>query len=83
MEKRQLGESDLEVSVFGLGTMTFGHESDEVAGRLELMHLVDFNKSLILNLVISFPTPSTSTARSRSSDGCGFTATDRSCSRCC
>lgn len=29
MEKRQLGSSDLEVSVFGLGTMTFGDESDE------------------------------------------------------
>jgi aryl-alcohol dehydrogenase (NADP+) len=29
MEKRNLGNSDLEVSVFGLGTMTFGDESDE------------------------------------------------------
>ncbi|REK33167.1 MAG: aldo/keto reductase, partial [Actinobacteria bacterium] len=29
MERRRLGESDLEVSVFGLGTMTFGAESDE------------------------------------------------------
>lgn len=29
METRALGPSDLEVSVFGLGTMTFGAESDE------------------------------------------------------
>ena len=29
METRRVGPSDLEVSVFGLGTMTFGAESDE------------------------------------------------------
>lgn len=29
MERRPLGESDLTPSVFGLGTMTFGDESDE------------------------------------------------------
>ena len=29
MEKRSLGNSGLEVSVFGLGTMTFGDEADE------------------------------------------------------
>jgi aryl-alcohol dehydrogenase-like predicted oxidoreductase len=33
METRALGESDLNVSVFGLGTMTFGAESDETASH--------------------------------------------------
>lgn len=33
METRTLGPSELEVSVFGLGTMTFGAESDETASR--------------------------------------------------
>lgn len=31
MQQRPLGESDLSLSVFGLGTMTFGVESDEAA----------------------------------------------------
>ena len=33
MEKRRCGESSLEVSVFGLGTMTFGAESDEATSH--------------------------------------------------
>lgn len=33
METRPLGPADLEVSVFGLGTMTFGAESDEAASH--------------------------------------------------
>lgn len=33
MEERQLGVSNLEVSVFGLGTMTFGSESDEATSH--------------------------------------------------
>ncbi|MEA1902625.1 MAG: aldo/keto reductase [Actinomycetota bacterium] len=33
MKKRELGPSDLEVSVFGLGTMTFGNESDEITSH--------------------------------------------------
>lgn len=33
MDKRRLGTSDLEVSVFGLGTMTFGAESDEATSH--------------------------------------------------
>lgn len=33
MERRQLGSSDLHVSVFGLGTMTFGDESDEATSH--------------------------------------------------
>lgn len=33
METRRLATADLEVSVFGLGTMTFGAESDEAASH--------------------------------------------------
>lgn len=41
MEKRKLGESALETSVFGLGTMTFGAESDEAISREILDHYYD------------------------------------------
>lgn len=41
MEKRTLGQSDLEVSVFGLGTMTFGAESDEEASHAILDRYVE------------------------------------------
>lgn len=47
MEKRQLGESDLEVSVFGLGTMTFGHESDEVTSHAILDRYVQAGGAFI------------------------------------
>ena len=36
MESRALGTSDVHVSVFGMGTMTFGAESDEVASHAML-----------------------------------------------
>ena len=38
METRPLGRTDLQVSVFGLGTMTFGAESDEEASHSMLDH---------------------------------------------
>jgi aryl-alcohol dehydrogenase-like predicted oxidoreductase len=38
METRQLGEAALEVSLFGLGTMTFGAESDEATSHAILDH---------------------------------------------
>lgn len=41
MEKRLLGPSDLAVSVFGLGTMTFGHESDEATSHAILDRYVE------------------------------------------
>lgn len=34
MQRRRLGGSDLEVSELGLGTMTFGRETDEATSRL-------------------------------------------------
>lgn len=47
MEQRTLGESDLAVSVFGLGTMTFGAESDEAASHAMLDRFVDAGGTLI------------------------------------
>ena len=41
MEQRQLGESDLAVSIFGLGTMTFGDEADEAASHAILDRYVE------------------------------------------
>ncbi len=41
MEQRTLGSSGLEVSVFGLGTMTFGHESDEPTSHAILDRYVE------------------------------------------
>ncbi|HZD03527.1 MAG TPA: aldo/keto reductase, partial [Longimicrobiales bacterium] len=47
MESRNLGRSGLEVSVFGLGTMTFGHESDEATADLILDRFVEAGGTLI------------------------------------
>src|SRR3970282_2221496 len=41
MERRPLGESDLTLSVFGLGTMTFGAESDEKTSHAILDRYVE------------------------------------------
>ena len=41
MERRPLGESDLTTSVFGLGTMTFGAESDEKTSHALLDRYVE------------------------------------------
>lgn len=41
MEQRTLGSSSLEVSVLGLGTMTFGNEADEATSRAILDRYVD------------------------------------------
>ncbi|HUF94752.1 MAG TPA: aldo/keto reductase [Acidimicrobiia bacterium] len=47
MEKRNLGKSALEVSVFGLGTMTFGHESDEETSHAILNRYFEAGGSFI------------------------------------
>jgi aryl-alcohol dehydrogenase-like predicted oxidoreductase len=41
MEHRSLGESGLELSVFGLGTMTFGAEADEATSHAILDRFVE------------------------------------------
>ncbi len=41
MEQRPLGDAPFEVSVFGLGTMTFGAESDEQTSHAILDHYFD------------------------------------------
>ncbi len=47
MEQRSLGPSDLTVSVFGLGTMTFGAESDEAESHAILDRFVETGGTLV------------------------------------
>jgi len=47
MELRALGPSDLSVGVFGLGTMTFGHESDEATSHALLDRYVEAGGNFI------------------------------------
>lgn len=47
VEHRQLGRSGLQVSVFGLGTMTFGAESDESSSHAMLDRFAEAGGSLI------------------------------------
>jgi len=47
MEQRTLKPSDLHVSVFGLGTMTFGHECDEATSHAILDRYVDAGGAFI------------------------------------
>lgn len=47
MERRRLGQTGPEVSVLGLGTMTFGDETDEREARAQLDRYVDAGGTLI------------------------------------
>ena len=47
MELRQLGTSGTVVSALGLGTMTFGHETDEEGARRQLDRFVDAGGTFI------------------------------------
>ncbi|MDH3189441.1 MAG: aldo/keto reductase [Acidimicrobiia bacterium] len=47
MEERRLGSSDLRLSVFGLGTMTFGDEADEATSHAILDRYVEAGGTLI------------------------------------
>lgn len=47
MEYRQLGRTDIEVSVIGLGTMTFGEQNTEVEGHAQLDYALDHGVNLV------------------------------------
>ena len=47
MERRRLGVSGLEVSVFSMGTMTFGDEADEAESHAMLDRFVEAGGTLI------------------------------------
>ena len=47
MEQRTLGRSDLSLSVFGLGTMTFGAEADEATSHAILDRFVEAGGTFI------------------------------------
>jgi aryl-alcohol dehydrogenase-like predicted oxidoreductase len=47
MERRSLGSSDVEVSAVGLGTMTFGNETDQAGAHDQLCRFVDAGGTLI------------------------------------
>lgn len=47
MERRPLGTSGLELSAFGLGTMTFGAEADEATSHAILDHFVEAGGTFI------------------------------------
>ncbi|HMN43978.1 MAG TPA: NADP(H)-dependent aldo-keto reductase [Povalibacter sp.] len=47
MEYRQLGRTDIKVSVIGLGTMTFGEQNTEAEGHAQLDYALDHGVNLI------------------------------------
>ncbi|MDA1184957.1 MAG: aldo/keto reductase, partial [Acidobacteria bacterium] len=47
MECRALGRTDLQVSLIGLGTMTFGEQNTEADGHAQLDYAVDHGVNLI------------------------------------
>jgi aryl-alcohol dehydrogenase-like predicted oxidoreductase len=47
MQKQQLGNSDIEVSLIGLGTMTFGEQNNEAEGHQQLDYAVDHGVNFI------------------------------------
>lgn len=47
MEYRQLGRTDIKVSVIGLGTMTFGEQNTEAEGHAQIDYALDQGVNLI------------------------------------
>jgi len=47
MEYRQLGRTDLKVSLIGLGTMTFGEQNTEAEGHAQIDRALDFGVNLL------------------------------------
>ncbi len=47
MQRRQLGRSDIQVSLIGLGTMTFGEQNSEAEGHAQLDYALDHGVNFI------------------------------------
>src|SRR6185295_10152741 len=47
MEYRRLGRTDIQVSVIGLGTMTFGEQNSESEGHAQIDYALDQGVNLI------------------------------------
>src|SRR5262250_3103106 len=47
MEYRTLGRTDIQVSVIGLGTMTFGEQNTEAEGHAQIDYALDHGVNLI------------------------------------
>src|SRR6478735_7113444 len=56
MEQRQLGRTDLKVSVIGLGTMTFGEQNTENEGHAQIDYALDHGVNL-LDAAEMYPVP--------------------------
>ncbi|MBK4998149.1 NADP(H)-dependent aldo-keto reductase [Pseudomonas sp. S31] len=56
MRYRQLGNSDIQVSIFGLGTMTWGHQNSESEAHQQIELALDHGVNLI-DTAEMYPTP--------------------------
>jgi aryl-alcohol dehydrogenase-like predicted oxidoreductase len=76
MESRQLGSSEIWVSSFGLGVMTFGGQSDEADARRQLDLAFDSGITLF-DTAENYPTPLSSVTQGRSEEILGRWIRDR------
>jgi aryl-alcohol dehydrogenase-like predicted oxidoreductase len=76
MESRPLGSSELRVSSFGLGVMTFGGQTDEVDARRQLDLAFDSGITLF-DTAENYPTPLSAVTQGRSEEILGRWIRDR------